>query len=118
MRAAGAVFEERACAELQRAGLTLLSRNYTTRYGEIDLVMLDGDTVVFVEVRHRITSSRGDAAASVHAGKQAKLIRTAELWLAQNARYAQRACRFDVMSYDGPTERAAAQWLKNAFEVD
>lgn len=117
MRAAGAIFEQRACAELQRAGLKLLDRNYTTRYGEIDLVMLDRDTVVFVEVRHRFTSMHGDAATSVHAGKQLKLIRTAELWLAQNTRYAQRACRFDVMSYDGPIEQATARWLKSAFEV-
>lgn len=117
MRAAGAAFEQRACAELQRAGLKLLARNYTTRYGELDLVMLDRDTVVFVEVRHRVSNARGDAAASINTSKQAKLIRTAELWLAQHTRYAQHACRFDVMSYDGLADRTTAQWLKNAFEV-
>jgi Holliday junction resolvase-like predicted endonuclease len=53
MRAAGDVFELRACTELERAGLKLLARNYTTRYGELDLVMSDDDTVVFVEVRCR-----------------------------------------------------------------
>lgn len=117
MRAAGAVFEQRACTELQRAGLTLLARNYTTRYGELDLVMLDGDTVVFVEVRHRLGASRGDAAASVNQAKQSKLIRTAELWLAQHPRYALRPCRFDVVSYDGPAERASMQWWRQAFEA-
>jgi len=45
MRAAGNDFEQRACLELERAGLTLLARNYTTRHGELDLVMRDGDTV-------------------------------------------------------------------------
>jgi len=117
MRAAGAAFEQRACAELQRAGLKLLARNYTTRYGELDLVMLDRDIVVFVEVRHRLTSSRGGAAASVNSGKQAKLIRTAELWLADHPQHASRSCRFDVVCYDGPTERADMSWWRNAFEA-
>jgi Holliday junction resolvase-like predicted endonuclease len=49
MRAAGDDFEQRACTALERAGLTLLARNYTTRHGELDLVMRDGDTIVFVE---------------------------------------------------------------------
>lgn len=117
MRAAGAIFEERACTELRRAGLKLLARNYTTRYGELDLVMLDRDTVVFVEVRHRLSSSRGDAAASITAAKQAKLIRTAELWLAEHPSYASRACRFDVLSYDGPADVATMTWWRNAFDV-
>ena len=51
MRAAGNDFEQRAWVELERAGLKLLARNYTTRHGELDLVMRDGNTVVFVEVR-------------------------------------------------------------------
>jgi putative endonuclease len=117
MRAAGAIFEQRACAELQRAGLKLLDRNYTTRYGEIDLVMLDRDTVVFVEVRHRLTSSHGNAAATVTASKQTKLIQTAELWLAAHSRHANHACRFDVVSYDGPADSAAMAWWRGAFEA-
>ncbi|WP_267224501.1 YraN family protein [Dyella silvae] len=117
MRAAGAAFEQRACAELQRAGLKLLARNYTTRYGELDLVMLDRDTVVFVEVRHRLSSSRGDAAASVNAAKQAKLTRTAQLWLVAHPQHAQRACRFDVVCYDGPNDHATMNWWRNAFDA-
>ncbi|WP_109123815.1 YraN family protein [Dyella sp. C11] len=117
MRAAGAEFEKRACAELQRAGLKLLASNYTTRYGELDLVMLDRDTVVFVEVRHRLTSTRGDAAATVNAAKQGKLIKTAELWLASHPAHANRACRFDVVSYDGPVGNASMNWWRSAFET-
>lgn len=117
MRAAGAIFEERACAQLQRAGLKLLSRNYTTRYGEIDLVMLDGDTVVFVEVRHRVGCRHGDAASTVTASKQRKLVQTAELWLAIHPRYANQPCRFDVVSYDGPADRADMAWWQRAFEA-
>jgi putative endonuclease len=117
MRAAGAAFEQRACKELQRAGLELLACNYTTRYGELDLVMMDGDTVVFVEVRHRLSSGCGSAAASVNASKQGKLIRTAELWLADHRQHAHRACRFDVVGYDGPADRAHMHWWRGAFEA-
>lgn len=118
MRAAGAVFERRAGEALERAGLRLLARNYTTRHGELDLVMQHGDTLVFVEVRHRLGASHGDAAASVTRAKQAKLIRTAELWLAAHPQHARRACRFDVVSFDGPADTARMQWLQGAFEAD
>jgi len=117
MRTTGAAFEQRACKELERAGLKLLARNYTTRYGELDLVMRDGETVVFVEVRHRLHASYGDAAASVTATKRTRLIHTAQLWLAAHPQHAQRTCRFDVVSYDGPVESAHMNWLKNAFEA-
>lgn len=117
MRAAGAIFEERACTELRRAGLKLLERNYTTRFGELDLVMLDRDTVVFVEVRHRLSSSRGDAAASINAAKRTKLIRTAELWLADHPQHANKACRFDVVTYDGPEGHAVMRWIRPAFDA-
>ncbi|RAO75759.1 YraN family protein [Dyella jiangningensis] len=113
MRAAGAIFEQRACAELQRAGLKLLDRNYTTRYGEIDLVMLEHDTVVFVEVRHRL---HGGAAASVTIRKQARLIAAAELWLAAHPKHAKYPCRFDVVSYDGPGSDVRMTRWPNAFE--
>jgi putative endonuclease len=117
MRAAGNAFERRACAELERAGLRLLARNYTTRHGELDLVMRDGDTVAFVEVRYRVRAGHGDAAASVTRAKQEKLIRTAQLWLAAHPQHAHRPCRFDVVSYDGPAAEARMHWLRGAFEA-
>lgn len=117
MRSTGAAFEQRAGAELERAGLKSLVRNYTTRFGELDLVMLDGDTVVFVEVRYRVHAGHGNALASITRGKQDKLIRAAQLWLAAHPQHAQRACRFDVVSYDGPAEQAHMQWLRGAFEA-
>jgi putative endonuclease len=117
MRAAGDVFELRARMQLERAGLKLLTRNFTTRHGELDLVMLERNTIVFVEVRYRKSASHGDAAASVTPAKQAKLIKAAQLWLAQNPQHAQRPCRFDVMSYDGPVETVRHEWLRGAFEA-
>lgn len=116
MRAAGDVFELRACTQLERAGLKLLTRNYATRYGELDLVMLERKTIVFVEVRYRKSASHGDAAASVTPAKQGKLIKAAQQWLAQHPQLAQHPCRFDVMSYDGPAETVRHEWLRGAFE--
>jgi putative endonuclease len=118
MRAAGAAFEQRACRELERAGLKALARNYNTRHGELDLVMRDGDTVVFVEVRYRVRAGHGDAAASVTRSKQEKLIRTAQLWLAAHGQHANRPCRFDVVSYDGPAADTTMHWLKGAFDAE
>lgn len=117
MRAAGDVFERRARAELERAGLTCLTQNYTTRYGELDLVMRERHTIVFVEVRYRKSATHGDAAASVTASKQAKLIKAAQQWLAAHPQHAKLPCRFDVVSYDGPAEATRHGWLRGAFEA-
>ena len=118
MRAAGDVFEQRACAELERAGLRLLARNYSTRHGELDLIMRHGDTVVFVEVRYRVRAGHGDAATSITRSKQDKLIRTAQLWLVAHPQHAQQPCRFDVVSYDGAADHVQMHWLRGAFEAE
>jgi putative endonuclease len=116
MRSLGNVFEQRACTELQRAGLILLDRSYTTRFGEIDLVMGDGDTVVFVEVRYRKHAAHGTAAESVTGSKRQKLIKAAELWLAAHPKKSNASCRFDVITYDGAADSPRASWLRGAFE--
>ncbi|HEX7342051.1 MAG TPA: YraN family protein [Rhodanobacteraceae bacterium] len=117
MRRIGDAFEERACAHLQRAGLTLIARNYGTRHGELDLVMRDGETVVFVEVRYRHDPHFGGAAASVTSHKRERLIRAAAGFLAAHPHYAHAPCRFDVMCFDGPAEAARCQWQQAAFEA-
>ena len=118
MRTAGDAFELRACAQLERAGLKLLDRNYNTRHGELDLVMLDRNAVVFVEVRYRKNASHGDAATSITASKQARLILAAQHWLAAHPQHARRPCRFDVMSYDGPPDAVHGEWLRSAFNAE
>ncbi|AND69759.1 hypothetical protein ATSB10_23050 [Dyella thiooxydans] len=118
MRQAGAAFEALARRDLERAGLVLLSCNYTTRHGELDLVMRDGEQIVFVEVRQRARNGHGGAAASITASKRGRLIRTASLWLAAHPQHARRTCRFDVVSYDGTGEEARMRWLRGAFEAD
>ena len=101
--------EDAALAHLQQHGLTLVERNFCCRGGELDLVMRDGATVVFVEVRKRASSAFGGAADSVGPAKQARLVAAALTWL---QRYRMPpACRFDVVAIDG----GALTWLKNAI---
>lgn len=104
--------ENRAAAYLERRGLALAARNYRCRYGEIDLIMFDGETLVFVEVRMRTSEVFGGAAASITASKQAKLIRTAHHYL--SSIHHEPACRFDVVLMTG-TDSLKIEWIKNAF---
>jgi putative endonuclease len=97
---------------LQQHGLKLIARNYRCRFGEIDLLMQDGETLVFVEVRMRSSTDFGGAAASIDARKQAKLIRTAQHYLATLARVP--PCRFDAV-LSGSSDNL--EWVKNAFDA-
>jgi len=116
-RAAGTLSEDLACAHLRDAGLALLARNVQCRYGEIDLVMLDGDIVVFVEVRYRRGGRFGDGIDSVGANKRARLEKAAAVYLAGEPRLARRACRFDVVAVSGSPAQPAFDWLRNAFDA-
>src|SRR5690606_17233911 len=94
-----------------------LESNFNTRWGELDLVMQDGDTLVFVEVRYRAGEGYGGALASVTAGKRARLVRAAALYLAQHPKFAQLPSRFDVVAFDGTSTQPQMQWLRAAFDA-
>jgi putative endonuclease len=102
--------EDAAMRFLQARGLDLVERNYRCRFGEIDLIMSEADTLVFVEVRMRSSSAFGGAPESITAGKQARLIAAARHYMA--ARRDIPACRFDAVLLDGDTR---IDWVKNAF---
>jgi putative endonuclease len=107
----GDAAEERALRFLQQHGLTLIERNFRCKGGEIDLVMQEGNSLVFVEVRKRADTRHGGAAASVTSRKQARLVIAAHTFL---QRYKMPpACRFDVIAIDAE----AMEWLKNAIET-
>lgn len=92
--------------------LTLLARNYRCRFGEIDLIMQDGETMVFIEVRLRTSERFGGAAASITASKQAKLLSTARHYLAQLQH--EPPCRFDAVLLSGRSD-SPIDWIRNAF---
>ena len=106
----GQAGEDAALAYLQAQGLTLAQRNFRCKVGEIDLIMMHGAVLVFVEVRRRASAQFGGAAASVGFAKQRRLIRAAQLYL---LRYrSPPACRFDVVAIEG----AALNWIRDAIQ--
>ncbi|CAH1386707.1 YraN family protein [Candidatus Nitrotoga sp. M5] len=108
----GVQAEQLAAQFLQRHGLKLLQKNYSCRYGEIDLILQDGDMLVFAEVRLRSRGDFGGAAASINASKQARLIRTAQHYLATLSRTP--PCRFDALLLDA-LDSTRLEWIKHAF---
>ena len=101
----GSRFEQRACEFLQAQGLQLIAQNWQQpKVGELDLVMLETgqawSTLLFIEVRQRQHSGFGDAALSVTASKQRKVIKTARYFLQAHPEYSHYECRFDVIAYD------------------
>lgn len=116
--ALGRTAERRALLWLEARGLVLVARNARCRYGEIDLVMRDGRTLVFVEVRCRKDGARSRAAHTVRQDKQGKLMRTASVFLARHTQYSDLAVRFDVVGYDGdPETDVRPEWIRDAFRA-
>ncbi|MBP6018509.1 MAG: YraN family protein [Burkholderiaceae bacterium] len=114
---AGQAAETLAAQELTQAGLLLLAQNLRCKAGEIDLIAMDGATLVFIEVRKRQSLHYGGAAASVNRRKQQRLIRAAQYFLPLlTRRYfagLTPPCRFDVISI----EPNGINWIKQAFCV-
>jgi putative endonuclease len=112
------------CHYLQSRGLKLLEKNFNCRLGEIDIIMIDKNVLVFVEVRFRKNSNFGSGLESITPAKQNKLRKAAELFLQQNTRY--KNARFDVVSMSKNNQTMADNnaagkqtytydWITNAF---
>lgn len=110
---AGLVAEKLAATFLANHGLKLMVQNYHCKYGEIDLIMKESKTLVFIEVRLRSNSQFGSAAASITPQKQQKLILTAQHYLQQ---YGDCQCRFDAILMD-KADANHIEWLRNAFDA-
>lgn len=108
--------ERHAQAWLKKQGLKTLASNYRCRLGEVDLVMQDGATLVFVEVRWRRHQQYGGPLASVDTRKQRRLTQAARHFLGRHPQQAQRPCRFDVLGLrPGADEAIHYEWIQNAF---
>lgn len=105
---------------LERCGLKTLVLNYRTSRGEIDLIMMDGSTLVFVEVRLRRHTGFASAAQSIDSAKQRRIIATAQHYLQSKQLWEKIPCRFDAfcLSKDnGNKEEYQVEWLQNAFSL-
>ncbi len=119
-RDSGQQAEQTACDYLQQHGLVLLEQNYHCRRGEIDLIMRDDKTLVFVEVRARRSDRFGSALESITADKQSRIIATAQHYLQQN-RF-QQNCRFDVVALRiaqtaDSQQHQVSDWIRDAFQL-
>lgn len=109
----GAIAENKALSYLQAQGLILLHQNYYCRFGEVDLIMQDQDTLVFIEVRYRKSSDFGGALASINQTKQRKIIKTASHYLTQLT--SEPYCRFDAIALNDTETKPI--WVKDAFQA-
>ncbi len=96
-------------------GMTLILENFYCRMGEIDLILLDHDCIVFVEVRARINAKFVSPIDSIDFCKQRKIVLTAELFLQQNPTYSNTTCRFDVVGVDFSFDPPNIEWIIGAF---
>jgi putative endonuclease len=112
-RARGQQIEALAETFLRQQGLKPVTRNYTIKAGEIDLIMREGEVLVFVEVRYRASGQHGSGAESITHTKQQKLLKTASHYLQKHYANREPDCRFDVISASG--EPVQFQWIRNAF---
>jgi putative endonuclease len=107
--------EKLALDHLRDKGLEEIATNFRCRMGEIDLVMLDGDCLVFAEVRFRNQNRFTSAAGSVDPHKQRKIIRTAAAFLGRYPQYSSCAVRFDVVGLDQSGDQTTLRWIRDAF---
>ena len=115
-RARGDEAERWALAHLQAKGLTVVDRNYRCRFGELDLVCLDGPVLAFVEVRRRQRHAVVGALESLTEAKLARVRAAAKHFLSTHRHHARRVCRFDVVAITGDHADHELEWIKDAFE--
>lgn len=111
MRLKGFNAEKRALTYLKSQGLTLLAQNYSSRFGEIDLIMQEHHEVIFIEVRYRKNYAFGGSAVTVNTKKQQRIIKTAHCYL--RSLTILPPCRFDVIAMTGNE----LEWIQGAFQV-
>ena len=108
--------EDLACTELERRGYAILARRYRSRFGEIDVVARDDQTIVFVEVKARAGDEFGGGAAAVTPWKQRRIAQMAVDYLSRNNLHDQ-PCRFDVVTVDIKDDRPEVVVYTHAFEA-
>lgn len=116
----GEAYENVAKEYLEKQGLKFLHRNYRCRQGEIDLIMREKDTLVFVEVKYRKRATHGVAAESVSSQKQTRIAHTAKRFLQEHKLWNMN-CRFDVVAIDGTINHTSAptlHWMQAAFNLN
>jgi len=112
----GQITEQYARQYLSAQGLIFIEKNFHSRQGEIDLIMRDGDTYVFIEVKYRKNKLFGGAIAAIPVSKQRKITHSVKFYLHQaGLNEYNTPCRVDVVALLGDINQPQVTWLKNAF---
>lgn len=114
----GALAEEAARRFVEAQGLAVVTRNYRCRLGELDLVLLDGPTLVVVEVRYRERPGHVPPAATITLTKRRRIARAAAHLLQRESRFRDHPVRFDVLALTGPPDDMRIEWIRSAFTLD
>lgn len=114
-RECGAYYEERVIRYLESKDIEILEHNYRNRYGEIDIIGLDKDVLVFIEVKYRRTRLTGTPDEAVDWKKQKQICKISRWYLAKNSSYFRRSIRYDVIAVYGEKDCERVKWIKNAF---
>ena len=117
-QAKGRWAERQAARHLRGHGMKLITHNYRSRFGEVDLIMSDGGVIVFVEVKRRRSARFMNPAESVDVHKQRRLAMAAGRFLSTHPRYGRQPARFDVVTITGPNYRPQFDWIRDAFQLD
>lgn len=117
-RGKGTLFEDQALHYLKQKGLKLVQRNFSSRFGEIDLIMQHAQTLCFIEVKYRSNQQFGGAAYSIPVSKQRKITQTALLFINSHKKYQNKNYRFDALFItpsDSDSQETSVEWIENAF---
>ena len=117
-RVQGSRWEDEAETWLTARGLKPVERNFNCRVGEVDLIMEDGQILVFAEVRYRRKSGFGSGAETVTRLKQQRIMRAAQRYLQFHPFRASQPCRFDVLSLGHTAGGLQVDWIRDAFSAD
>ncbi len=114
----GRAAEALAARYLADQGLKLLTINFRSRQGELDLVMTERGVLVVVEVRARRRTTYGTPAATIRTAKQRRLIAATRYFLLRHRQFASRPVRFDVVEISGELTDPVVHWIRAAFSLD
>ena len=108
--------EDWVSVHVTQHNLQIITRNYRSHYGEIDIIAWDQETLVFIEVRYRTPQGYGSALESVTRAKQRRIIRTAQYFLLEKQWGEKYPCRFDVIAIEPTAFGQEIQWIRGAFQ--
>lgn len=109
--------EDIAANYLAEQNIKIVSRNFHSRFGEIDLIGLDKEILAFIEVRYRKNEHFLSAVETIDRRKCKKIVITSEYYLNKHKKYQSHYCRYDVIAISGALDKPVIEWIKNAFQA-